>query len=67
MNAALGREPGEVAAWAALVLPPVVVMSFRKHEERLLQTYHEQAVWLEMHNKDVDEIKKTGLLPDRWE
>ena len=66
-NVVLDRDPAAVLAWSLLIVPPVVVMSFRKHEERLLGIYKEQTVWLEMHAKDIEGIRDSGLLPDRWE
>ncbi len=66
-NVLLDRDPATVLAWALLILPPVAVMSFRKHEERLLGIYREQTVWLEAHSEDIRMIRDSRLLPDRWE
>lgn len=67
VNVLQDRDPIAALVWAIFVLPPVAIMSFRKHEERQLGIYREQSVWLEMHEADIDELKRTGLLPDRWQ
>lgn len=62
----LGASSAALLSWGILILPCTAIMGIRKHELRLLSSYGDQTLWLEMHAKEVETIKNGGELPDEW-
>jgi hypothetical protein len=63
----LGPSPSALLCWGILILPCTAIMGIRKHEQRLLSTYGDQTLWLELHASEIADIRKTGRLPDKWD
>jgi hypothetical protein len=62
----VGAPPAAVVSWGIIVLPCTAIMGIRKHEIRLLSSFGDQALWLELHAKEIATIRNTGTLPDPW-
>jgi hypothetical protein len=62
----LGASSVSLLSWGILILPCTAIMGIRKHELRLLSSYGDQTLWLELHAKEVETIKNGGGLPDEW-
>lgn len=48
-----GRPATMVCAWAVLAVPATLIMSVRKHEQRLVNIYKDQVAWLEVHADQI--------------
>ncbi|MFP3881930.1 MAG: hypothetical protein ACLFWH_06380 [Actinomycetota bacterium] len=55
-GALLGRSPSAVLAWGILIAPATLIMTNRKHEERLLGAYRHQVAWVHLHEAKIREI-----------
>jgi hypothetical protein len=55
-----------VLCWGAMAVVATTIMSVRKHEVRLLASYENQSVWLDLHAVELANLRQTGRLPDRW-
>jgi hypothetical protein len=55
-----------VLAWGTLAGLSTAIMSLRKHEQRQLQTYEGQSLWLDLHLDDIRRIGRDLRLPDQW-
>jgi len=62
----LGASSSALLTWGIFILPCTAIMGIRKHELRLLATYGDQVLWLELHAKEITAIRNTGQLPDTW-
>lgn len=60
----LGRDATTVLLWAALALPASLVMSIRKHEQRLLAAYRDQVNWLDINEPNIRSLAEKG--PNDW-
>lgn len=62
----IGAGPGAVGGWAILAVPCTTIMSAHKHEVRLLYSFEDQSLYLQMHRREIEQIDRTGQLPDQW-
>lgn len=66
LYANVGASPVALLSWGAMIIPCTAIMAVRKHEIRLLASYGDQTLWLELHAPDIAAIRRRGTLPDRW-
>jgi hypothetical protein len=62
----IGASGAALLSWGIMVLPCTAIMGIRKHEVRLLASFGDQALWLELHADDITTIRDTRKLPDSW-
>jgi hypothetical protein len=65
LTLALGREGFVILWWFVLLTPITVTSYFSKHEQRLMNAYRDQVMWLDLHTEEIGEIAK-GAAPNRW-
>jgi hypothetical protein len=62
----VGAPAAALLGWGVMILPCTAIMGIRKHEVRLLSSFGDQVLWLELHAKQIAIIRSTGTLPDAW-
>jgi hypothetical protein len=55
-----GRSALWVLAWGFLLLPAVLIMAIRKHEQRLLASYKDQVRWLQINEENIKTLATQG-------
>ncbi len=66
LYANVGAPPAALLSWGIMMVPCTAIMGIRKHEIRLLNSFGDQVLWLELHAKEIATIKNSGALPDTW-
>jgi hypothetical protein len=63
----LGRPGVAVLLWGVLLLPAVLIMTVRKHEVRLLNSYRDQNMWLSLNKSKLKTLAAQNEFgPDDW-
>lgn len=64
--AAAGRPPVAVLLWGLPAVSATLIMSVRKHEERLITNYRDQNAWLELNRAKLATLSPAHLSTDTW-